>query len=192
MSPLKQSADMSAHSKHPTAWHHAPPHKLIEQGVYMVTAGTLHKQHFFREPERLTLLQEQLLDCAAGFGWELQAWAVFPNHYHFIAASPPDPETLRKFLGKLHMKTAQAVNDIDGTPGRKVWQQYWYSRITFENSYWPRLRYVQENAVRHGLVHVASQYPWCSAGWFERTAAAAVQNRMASYKAEQLEIMDDF
>lgn len=202
MSPLKKSADMSAHSKSikksadmsalSTAWHHAPPHKLIERGIYMVTAGSLHKEHIFREPERLTLLQDHLLDYAAEFGWELQAWAVFSNHYHFIAASPQDPETLRKFLGKLHMKTAQAVNQLDGTPGRKVWHQFWDSRITFENSYWPRLRYVQENAVRHGLVHVANQYPWCSAGWFERTAAPAVRNRLASYKTDQLEIMDDF
>ena len=201
MSPMKKSSDMSEHSKfkkrkdipaHSTAWHHAPPHKLIERGIYMVTAGTLHKQHIFREPERLSLLQDHLLEYAAEFGWELQAWAVFPNHYHFVAASPENPETLRKFLGKLHMKTAQAVNELDGTPGRKVWHQFWDSRITFENSYWPRLRYVQENALRHGLVDVASQYPWCSAGWFDSTADAAVRNRMATYKTDQLEILDDF
>ena len=201
MSPLKKSSDMSEHSKfkkssdmsaHPTAWHHAPPHKLIERGIYMVTAGTLQKQHLFRDPNRLSLLQDHLLDYAAEFGWELQAWAVFSNHYHFVAASPENPVTLRKFLGKLHMKTAQTVNQLDDTPGRKVWHQFWDSRITFENSYWPRLRYVQENAVRHGLAHVASEYPWCSAGWFERTADAAVRNRMATYKTDQLEIPDDF
>ena len=90
------------------------------------------------------------------------------------------------------MKTAQAVNRLDGSPGRKVWHQFWESRITFENSYWPRIRYVQENAVRHGLVAVASQYAWCSAGWFERTATSAVRNRLASYKTDELEIMDDF
>jgi adenosylmethionine-8-amino-7-oxononanoate aminotransferase len=188
-SKFKKSLDISARS---TAWHHAPPHKLIERGIYMVTAGTLHKQHHFRAPNRLSLLHDHLLNYAAEFGWELQAWAVFPNHYHFVAASPENPETLRKFLGKLHMKTAQAVNQLDGTPGRKVWHQFWDSRITFENSYWPRLRYVQENAVRHGLVRVASQYPWCSASWFERTADSAVRNRMATYKTDELEIPDDF
>lgn len=192
MSPRSESADMSAHSKLSTDWHHAPPHKLIERGIYMVTAGTVHKQHFFRESSRLDLLHDLLLEYAAGFRWELQAWAVFSNHYHFVAACPEDPSTLPKFLGKLHMKTAQAVNTLDGTPGRKVWHQFWDSHITFENSYWPRLRYVQENPVRHGLVLVANQYPWCSAGWFERTAEASVQNRLATYKTDQLEIPDEF
>jgi len=183
---------MSAHSKLSTHWHHAPPHKLIERGIYMVTAGTLHKEHFFQDPARLQLLHDRLLEYAAEFRWELQAWAVFSNHYHFVAASPDNPATLSKFLGKLHMKTAQAVNILDRAPGRKVWYQFWDSHITFENSYWPRLRYVQENAVRHGLVLVASEYPWCSAGWFERTAEGAVKKRLASYKMDQLEIPDDF
>ncbi len=104
MSPCPESADMSAHSKLSISWHHAPPHKLIERGIYMVTAGALHKQHFFRESSRLDLLHDRLLEYAAEFHWELQAWAVFSNHYHFIAASPEDPTTLRKFLGKLHMR----------------------------------------------------------------------------------------
>lgn len=207
MSPLKQSADMSAHSKisdmspqqksgdmspHPKVWHHAPLHRLEEQGIYMVTAGTLHKEHFFRSPERLDLLQDHLFAYAKDFGWQLQAWAIFSNHYHFVAASPGNPENLRKFLGKLHMKTAQAVNQADGTAGRKVWYQFWDTHITFETSYWPRLRYVKENPVKHGLVPVANQYRWCSAAWFEQTAEPAVRRKLESFKIDQLEIPDDF
>jgi hypothetical protein len=52
-----------------TAWHHAPLHRLAEQGIYMVTAGTMGKTHFFRETERLDLLLTSLLDYAAEFGW---------------------------------------------------------------------------------------------------------------------------
>ncbi|HCN27301.1 MAG TPA: hypothetical protein DIT64_00620 [Verrucomicrobiales bacterium] len=183
---------MSAHSKLSTAWHHAPLHRLAEQGIYMVTAGTYQKTHFFRDPARLELLQRHLLDYAADFGWGLQVWAVFSNHYHFVAQSPADPKNLSKFLGKLHMKTAQAVNGLDGVGGRKVWHQFWDSHITFENSYWPRLRYVQENPVRHGLVKVATEYAWCSARWFERTAESSVRRKMESYKFDQLEVYDDF
>ena len=45
---------------------------------------------------------EALFAGAAEFGWALQAWAVLPNHYRFIATSPTDPSSLGRFLGKLH------------------------------------------------------------------------------------------
>jgi putative transposase len=175
-----------------TAWHHAPPHILAEQGIYMVTAGTMDKAHFFRDTERLDLLLSSLFEYAAEFGWQLQAWAIFSNHYHFVAASPENATNLPKLLGKLHMKTAQAANRLDGVSGRKVWHQFWDSHITFENSYWPRLRYVQENAVKHGLAPVAAQYRWCSAAWFERTAEHAVRRKVESYRIDRLDIYDAF
>ncbi len=191
MSPKTESCDMSQHSKS-TAWHHAPLHRLEEQGIYMVTAGTRHKEHFFPGSDRLDLLQEHLFVYAREFGWELQAWAIFSNHYHFIAASPEDPKDLRRFLGKLHMKTGQAVNQADETPGRKVWYQFWDTHITFESSYWPRIRYVQENPVKHGLGPVATQYRWCSATWFEQRAEPAVRRKLQSFRINQLKIHDDF
>src|SRR5207249_4777289 len=56
-----KSAVEPAHSKD---WPHAPVHRLSQSGVYMVTAGTLYKEHFFREDERLTLLETSLLTLA--------------------------------------------------------------------------------------------------------------------------------
>jgi hypothetical protein len=34
-------------------WPHAPSHQLSEHGTFIVTAGTLYKKHFFKEPNRL-------------------------------------------------------------------------------------------------------------------------------------------
>jgi putative transposase len=65
-------------------WPHAPLHCLDEGGVYMVTSGTLHKKYLFRGPERLDLLESALLRLARHYGWQLEAWAMFSNHYHFI------------------------------------------------------------------------------------------------------------
>lgn len=47
LSPLcgaGRSGDKSPHSKY---WPHAPRHCLAAEGTYLVTAGTLHKQHYF-------------------------------------------------------------------------------------------------------------------------------------------------
>ena len=120
-------------------WPHAPPHWLFEPGIYMVTAGTYRKHPFLNSPVRLDFFLRSLLQHASEFNWSLRAWAVLPNHYHFIAASPPDPKTLRKFIGKLHMKTAQELNRQDAAPGRKVWFQFCESRIRDQKSYLARL-----------------------------------------------------
>ncbi len=61
-----------------------------------------------------------LLTIADRHGRRLEAWAVFPNHYHFIAASPSDPASLKSFLRELHSRTAIALNRKD-CPSRKVW-----------------------------------------------------------------------
>ena len=87
-------------------WPHMPCHKLLEKGTYMVTAGTHQKLLHFRTFERLQFLHDNLLELAKGYGWELQAWAVLANHYHFIARSPENPDNLAAFLSELHVKAA--------------------------------------------------------------------------------------
>lgn len=69
-------------------WPHSPVHRLDNGGAFMVTAATYHKEPFFRSSERLTLLTETLLRLSKAYKWKLGAWAVFPNHYHFIAGCP--------------------------------------------------------------------------------------------------------
>jgi len=114
-------------------WPHAPTHWLFEPGIYMVTAGTYQKRPYLKSPARLDFFLESLFQYAAEFQWSLRAWAVLSNHYHFLAASPPDPKSLRRLISKLHMKTAQEFNRQDATPGRKVWFQFRDTRITYEN-----------------------------------------------------------
>jgi putative transposase len=122
----------------------------------------------------------------------MQAWAVMSNHYHFVAISPVDPGCLRRMIGKLHMITAKAINGMAGTPGRKVWHQYWDSHITFQASYLARLKYVHENPVHHGIVVRTDSYEWCSAAWFERTAEPAFFRTVRSFKTDRLSVHDDF
>ena len=184
----KQSADVSAHSTHP----HAPAHWLFMPGIYMVTAGTYQKFHHLDTAQRRDFFLDTLFSCAGEFGWALQAWAVLTNHYHFIAVSPNEPHTLKRFIGKLHMTTAKQLNKWDGQAGRKVWYQFWDSHITFERSYLARLNYVHHNPAHHAVVGRAEDYPWCSAAWFTRNATPAFVATVNSFKTDKLEVQDDF
>ena len=102
-------------------WHHRPVYVFEPDLLYMVTAGTVHKQHFYRSSDRLELLQTALQDILAEFQWELQTWAVFSNHYHFIARAPADPFWLKRAIQKLHSNTAREINRRDHICGRRVW-----------------------------------------------------------------------
>jgi putative transposase len=165
-------------------WPHAPPHRLAAAGVYFVTARTRTRGTHFAGPERLSLLQERLRALAAHYGWTLEAWCVLANHYHFVAHSPADQnsaESLRRWLRHLHADTARAVNRIDRTPGRQVWQNYRETVLTFQKSYLARLHYTHANAVHHGLVRRASDYTWCSAAEFVAATTPAWQRTIASF-----------
>ena len=146
-------------------WPHAPLHQLSTRGTYIVTAGTYKKAHHFRSRDRLSVLQRGLLSVAQQFGWHLEAWSVFSNHYHFVAHSPDeDAYNLGPMVGLLDEKTAKWINKRDDSAGREVWHNFWETKLTHRNSYLARLNYVHQNPVKHGLVYVANQYPWCSAG----------------------------
>ena len=105
-------------------WPHAPLHRLSEAGTFIVTAGTYGKHAFFTDGERLRGLHVGLLNYAAKYGWRLDAWSVFPNHYHFVGHSPEhaaDAASLAAFLKHFHGRASAWLNKLDGTPGRKVW-----------------------------------------------------------------------
>ena len=54
-------------------WHHAPMHQLLDQGAYIVTAGTYQKRHHLHDAKRLDLVLSRLFECAEEFGWRLHA-----------------------------------------------------------------------------------------------------------------------
>jgi|ERR1043166_1051658 putative transposase len=173
-------------------WPHAPIHRFNSNAIYMVTGATLHKQHLFPTNDKLSLLEGELLTLAKKYEWQLEAWAVFVNHYHFVGRGSEENNSLENFLKHLHSNSAREVNKLDGAAGRQVWFNFWETELTYERSYLARLNYVHQNAVKHGLVSVANQYPWCSASWFERTASPAAIKTIYGFKIDRLAIDDDF
>ena len=182
---------ISSHPIHLKNWPHAPAHNTNQAGAYIITSATYKKSPVFNSPERLTFLTNSLFDLAEIYQWQLQAWAIFANHYHFIAESGK-PQNLKNLIRHLHSSTAIAVNQQDNTLGRKVWFQYWESHLTFQHSYFARLSYVHQNPVRHRMVNTPCLYPWCSAAWFKRKATPAFFKTIMTFPNDKLEIPDDF
>ena len=167
-------------------------HALSEAGGYMVTCGTYRKVRILDTPEKLTLVRTMLFEQADKFGWKLHAWAIMANHYHFVALSPKNAETLKPMVSAIHKWSAWKINKIDNTEGRKVWNNYWESRITHQTSWLARLRYVHQNPVHHGIIDHAANYRWCSQAWIEYNANRSFVNTLARFKTDCINVRDDF
>jgi putative transposase len=175
-----------------TRWPHSPSHVVDHPGMYILTAATYHKAPLFAGDERLDLLHDILLEELEKAGWQLQAWAVFANHYHFVGHSPESGLGLKMLTRAIHGRSAIELNKLDGTPGRMVWYRSWDTRISFERSYLARLAYVHNNPVKHGLVENAEDYPWCSARWFATQAERPFYESVMSFKTDRVNVYDDF
>ena len=174
------------------AWSHSPRHFEASCGVAIVTAGTYCKQHFFRTSNLLEFLMRTLLNQASECGWDLDAWTVFSNHYHFIGSARAGAMPLATMIRRIHSISAREVNKVNNIQGQRVWFQYWESTLTYEASYLARLKYVHENPVRHGIVATAEAYPFCSARLFAEQAPAELQNRVVAFKCDRVNVLDPF
>jgi putative transposase len=176
-------------------WPHAPPHRLMDAGVYFVTARTRDGRQLLDTPEKRDGFQTSLFELAAKYGWRLEAWAILSNHYHLVAHSPPTRDgaaaSLSDFLRHLHSASTKELNRVDDMPGRtRLWQNFRETHLTLQRGYLARLNYVHQNPVHHKLVPLASQWPWCSAAEFKRAVSPAWLKTVASFRFDQIALAD--
>src|SRR5688572_23478147 len=120
-------------------WPHAPIHRFGDAGgIYFITGATLYKQHFYKAPIALDLLQGLLFALTKRYFCELQAWALFSNHYHLVLSSNTG-EAVHEMLARFHSDAAVTINRHDGVNGRRVWFQFRDTELTYERSWLARL-----------------------------------------------------
>ena len=172
-------------------WPHAPIHRFGDGGIYFVTGATLDRQHLFRTPGALDSLQQLLFEKANEHRVSLQAWSLFPNHYHLVVTSD-EGTRVKKMLTRVHVESAIAINRCHDKPGRRVWYQFRDTQLTYERSWLARLKYTHENAVHHRVVANAMNYRWCSASWFAAHATPAFVETVKRMKVDRLCVDDEY
>jgi REP-associated tyrosine transposase len=170
-------------------WPHGPMHKVSEDGIYMITAGTYGKKHFFAKERYRYGLQDLFFSLCAKNDIVPQAWAFMSNHYHIIVESSGD---LHKMITDFHRLSATKLNAAEEKTNRRVWYQYWDKQLSIQVSYLARLKYVHYNPEHHGVVDDAREYRWCSAGWFANTADRAFRRTVDNFKIDRLKVFDDY
>jgi REP element-mobilizing transposase RayT len=102
--------------------------------------------------------------------YSLHAFVVMPNHVHLLATPAV---TLPKLTRSLKGITAKRANAMLALVGKPFWLQESYDHLVrHEREYEKIVNYIEENPVRAGIVSVASDYRWSSAGWATRGSLA--------------------
>jgi putative transposase len=158
----------------------------------MITGSTLYKQKFFNTEIKRSFLHKVLHENAIELEWNLEAWAILYNHYHFIARAPKNADTLTSLIRSVHSITARYVNAIDKKPGRRIWHNYWDKCISSDKDYLARLHYVHMNPVKHGIVEKPEDDPFCSYQLFIEKSGIEFQKEVFSESIARLEVEDDF
>jgi putative transposase len=171
---------------------HNPPHLFINGSVYMVTGATLSKAPILKTDRHKSSFCDTLFERAKVRGWELQAWVVLDNHYHFIAQSPENAKSLVRLIRELHSITAIGFNQLDDIAGRTVWYNYWDSCINYETSFLARLNYIHQNPIKHGMVEKAEDYPFCSYRWFITKGDSELQRKVREQPIDRVHVEDNF
>jgi REP-associated tyrosine transposase len=169
----------------------SPPHWFVSNAIYMVTGSTLYGKPLLDSDAKLINFYETLVERASILKWTIAAWVVMPTHYHFIARSPENALSLKALIQGVHSITAKFVNRMDGTPGRKVWYNYWDSCIQSEASYYARMWYVMMNPVKHGLVQRPEDYPFSSHKYFLENSESDFRKVILSC-TEEIQIEDNY
>lgn len=77
---------------------HNPPHLFVPNAMYIVTGSLLYKQRLLFDDKRKAVVLEILLERAAHWNWDMQAWSVLENHYHFVSQAPQKALTLESLI----------------------------------------------------------------------------------------------
>ena len=94
--------------------------------------------------------------------YELHSFVVMPNHVHLLITPAIAIRLITKSLKGI---TAKRANLILGRFGQSFWQSESYDHLVRNDREFERIcRYIEQNPVRAGLVAVAEDYRWSSAG----------------------------
>ena len=162
-----------------------PAHELPHfsdglSGTFFITASNfLHSAIIGKSEERIARFTENLMLEILRADFDVSAYCVLPNHYHFLAKGS-DPRQLRAFLGKLHGRTSRQWNLEDQQIGRKVWYRVFDKYVTSNRQYYTTLNYIHNNPIKAGLCSNIMDWPWSSANEFIKTIG--IENAVQIWK----------
>jgi len=132
-----------------------------------LTFSTFRRLQFFAAPELRTLFANRLATAAARFEFHLYAWVVMPEHVHLLLWPKYPPHSVTDILASLKSSVGRTAIPLLSEPPPQFWQRGGgYDRnIWTLDEVTEKMRYIEHNPVRRGLVSAPVDWEWSSARW---------------------------
>jgi len=132
-----------------------------------VTTVTIRRDPIFKESKTADILLDAILFGKREHWYYLLSFVIMPDHMHLIII--PRDKNISECMKSIKGFSARQINAIFERRG-PIWQGGFYDYILDgEEKVLSRMRYVEDNPVRKGLVTNSGDYPYSSINHREKT-----------------------
>ena len=133
----------------------------------MVTTNTANREPIFANNKAVDIVMEAILFGRKQQWYYLLAFVIMPDHLHLVII--PKDKNISECMKSIKGFTAKKINEVLGREGA-IWQSGFYDYIlNSEDMILTRIRYIEENPVRKGLVINPEEYKYSSSGYRGKT-----------------------
>jgi len=147
-------------------------HPIVENTCYHVTSVTRGRNEVFGNAKNAGILVAALQHIRTQGKAYVLAYCVMPDHFHALIA-PKEDTDISQIMQSIKGYVARRINAEVEMRG-PIWQQGFFERaIRDESQLEAVVAYIHENPVKDGVVGVATDYAFSSAGHPELVDAEA-------------------
>jgi len=154
---------------------------LLPGGTYFFTV-VLRDRRSDLLTRHIDALRVSVRETRARYPFLIDAWTVLPEHMHFVLTLPENDHDFSNRIKAIKTRFSRRVPPTEARTSsmvrrgeRGIWQRrFWEHAIRDQEDYERHVDYVHFNAVKHGHVSRAHEWPWST---FHRWVDAGVYAR---------------
>jgi putative transposase len=133
---------------------------LPGQPVFITTV-THKRRQLFDNPNTINLLLTTI-DAVKGLHpFEILAYVIMPDHFHFIIKMPDDSPNYSPIIHSIKRNFIRKYQQINVNDDSPIWQaRFWDHVIRDDDDLEKHLDYIHWNPVKHGFVTDPIQWKW--------------------------------
>jgi len=133
-------------------------HIHLKEYPYMTTTITFNRGPIFKDSKAADIALEAILFGKVQEWYYLLSFVIMPDHMHLIII--PRERSISECMKSIKGFSARHINEVYNRKG-SIWQRGFYDYILgSEEMVLSRIKYIEENPVRKGMVTYAEDYKY--------------------------------